>query len=558
MVSSSYTVTRGVGVPMRDGVVLASDVWLPAHASPVAAVLFRTPYDRSAYTTDVLRPQHCVEAGLAAVMQDMRGRFGSGGDWRPFDWQTEAEDGYDTVEWIAAQQWSSGAVGMSGLSYCGTAQLAASRLKPPHLKAIAPAMASDPASDRVEAGGALRLDLVMSWLGVTSLDWLLRRPAVDPQVAGLILAAVQDPRLLYGIRPLRGIPLFDVEDFPLTFDDVYARLNTPTEYTGVDPDIPTMHVGGWFDFSHSTSVDLFRGQTTAGNQASHLVMGPWTHSSQLPQVQGQLNFGAMAAAGASRLPERLLDFFRRHLRDESKDLPRVTYFLMNSGGWRTDEQWPPAATATRVLYLGHDGGSGILADTPPLGDAAPDQFTYDPDDPTPTVGGRNLTFGRLTAGPVSQEALGGRADVLRYRGAPVEDPLDIVGTVTATLFASTSAADTDFVVKLLDEDPHGVAVAVCTGAIRLRFRGGFDAEQPYSPGEVTRLVVPLGHTAWRVLPGHRLALQVQSADFPHLDPNPNTGEPLGRAQGVVPAVNRVFRDRERASAIELGILGATS
>ena len=203
-------------------------------------MLFRTPYGRSGYDTDALRPQQCVEAGFAAIVQDMRGRFDSEGAWEPLNWAVEAEDSYDTVEWVAAQEWCSGAVGMSGVSYCGTVQLAASQLKPPHLRAIAPMMASSPEFDRAESGGALRLDLAVSWLAVTSLDWMMRLGpgGLDPQSSVLILKAVQDPRFLYATRPLRSIPLFDIPGFPITFDEFSARLNTPVHPDGIDLAIP--------------------------------------------------------------------------------------------------------------------------------------------------------------------------------------------------------------------------------------------------------------------------------------------------------------------------------
>jgi putative CocE/NonD family hydrolase len=219
--TTSYTVIRNVLLPMRDGVRLCADLWLPDTKEPVPAILFRTPYDRSAYNPDVLRPQQCVEAGFAAVVQDMRGRFGSEGEWEPLNWAQEGADSYDTIEWIAAQSWCSASVGMSGLSYCGTVQLAASLTKPPHLKAIAPTMASSAEFDRIETGGALRLDLGVSWLLVTAIDWLLRRRAAGlavPEAEAMILRAVQDPRFLYDVRPLRDMPLFSNEGFPISFD----------------------------------------------------------------------------------------------------------------------------------------------------------------------------------------------------------------------------------------------------------------------------------------------------------------------------------------------------
>jgi len=556
--TASYTVTRNVLVPMRDGIGLSADLWLPDTTEPVPAILFRTPYDRSVYNPDVLRPQQCVEAGFAAVVQDMRGRFGSEGEWEPLNWAQEGADSYDTIEWIAAQSWCSASVGMSGLSYCGTVQLAASLTKPPHLKAIAPTMASSAEFDRIETGGALRLDLGVSWLVVTAIDWLLRRRAAGlavPEAEALILRAVQDPRFLYDVRPLREMPLFSIEGFPINFDELYTRLNAPTDLNGIDLEIPTLHIGGWYDISHSTAVNLFKRQFAAANSHSHLIMGPWTHSSQLPQIQGQVNFGAMASGAASRLHEVVLRFFRRHLKKETVQLPCVRYFLMNSGGWRDDSEWPPQASTARRLYLGMESGVGALTDAMPNQDVASDDYRYDPRNPTPTVGGRNLGVGHLSLGPITQQALDHRADMLRYTSHILVDTLDIAGSVAATLWVSSSAPDTDFVVKLIDVDVNDIALPICEGALRLRYRAGFDQETPYTPGAIEPLQIRLGQVAWRVLPGHRLRVQIQSANFPHLDANSNLGDPLGTGVAVATATNKVFRDRVRASFVEFGVLG---
>ena len=287
----SYTVKRGIMMPVRDGARLATDLWLPEASGPVPAILFRTPYDRTGYNTEVLRPQQCVEAGFAAVVQDMRGRFASEGDWRPMNWGQEAEDSYDAIEQVDRRavlvQRCRGNV--PGLSYCGTVQLVTSLLRPPHLKAIAPAMASSPEFDRIETGGAFRLDLASSWLAFTALDWLTKRVAAGRPVPGgaeFITKAVLDPRIMYYGHSPREMPLFALAGFPTSFERMYAALNQPTDPNGIALEVPCMHIGGWHDFSHATAVELFRRQRAAGNRESYLVMGGWGHSAQLPQCQG--------------------------------------------------------------------------------------------------------------------------------------------------------------------------------------------------------------------------------------------------------------------------------
>jgi uncharacterized protein len=523
-VTASYTVKRGIMMPVRDGVRLATDLWLPDTAGPVPAILFRTPYDRVGYNTEVLRPQQCVEAGFVAVVQDMRGRFASEGDWRPMNWGQEAEDSYDAIEWIAAQPWCSGAVGMSGLSYCGTVQLVTSLLRPPHLKAIAPAMASSPEFDRIEAGGAFRLDLATSWLAFTALDWLTKRVAAGQPVPGgaeFITRAVLDPRILYHGSSLREIPLFALEGFPTSFDRMYAVLNQPTDPNGIALEIPCMHIGGWYDFSHATAVELFRRQRAAGNRESYLVMGGWGHSAQLPHCQGQINLGALGSGAVSRLPDLVLRFFRRQLCGESIGLPRARYFVFNKCAWLEDDQWPPRASRPVRLYMGGDSTGGTLGKA--TGAAGTISFASDAKDPVPTVGGRTLNLGRLVSGPIDQAPLYRRDDVLLYTGEAVTEPLDIAGAVSAHLWISIDTRDADLVVKLVDVDPSGVSLPICEGALRLRFRKGFEQESPIEPGSVEQVTIPLGHAAWRVLPDHRLGLQVQGTNFPHLDINDVAG-----------------------------------
>jgi putative CocE/NonD family hydrolase len=228
---------------------------------------------------------------------------------------------------------------------------------------------------------------------------------------------------------------------------------------------------------------------------------------------------------------------------------------MNSGGWREDSEWPPKASTTRRMYLDIESGVGALTDSMTNQEAASDDYRYDPRDPTPTVGGRNLGVGRLSMGPIAQQALDHRSDILRYTSHTLFDALDIAGAVAATIWVSSCALDTDFIVKLIDVDANEIALPICEGALRMRYRSGFDQEIPYTPGAVEQLEIRLGHVAWRVLPGHRLRLQIQSANFPQLDANSNLGNPLGTGVAVATATNTVFRDRIRASFIEFGVLG---
>ncbi len=555
----SYTVTRDVPSKMRDGVVLRADIWRPAVEGRAPAILFRTPYDKRTLNPEFLRPQQCVEAGFAAVVQDTRGRFASAGDWRPIMWEQEGLDTYDTVEWVADQDWCSGAVGMSGPSYLGITQLAGALLRPPHLKAIAPALAGAWQFEQIETGGAFRLDHVISWVAFMGGDWLQRRRAkglpISVEQAEVVAHALRNPRWLMDHRPLRDIPLFALPDFPITFDDLVQGRNS----AGVDPssiDIPTLNIGGWYDVFTRTSVGAFAAQSRVGLAPSHLLMGCWTHSGQLPQQHGQVNFGLFAAGGAAGVAERHLQFFRRYLAGDAVDVPAVRYFLMNANLWRDAPTWPPPGSKPSRLYL--DGASRGLAARPPSDEPPPSEYVYDPDDPTPTRGGRVLYLGGLAMGPIDQSPLHRRNDVLVFVGDPTETPVDLIGPVSVQLHVSSSAPDTDFIVKLLDLDPEGVALPIVEGALRMRWRDGFSSEKPLTADVAEPVMIDLGDTAWRLAAGHRLGLQVQSANYPHLDPNMNTGGSVGaEARGVI-ARNRLYHGAARPSWVEVSILDVES
>lgn len=556
---ASYRVIRDVEVPMRDGVRLRTDIWLPETDRPVPAIIYRTPYGKSNTCPDFLRPQQCAEAGFAAVIQDTRGRFASPGEWQPVMWEQEALDGYDCVEWIASQRWCTGAVGMAGPSYLGIAQLVCAALKPPHLKAIAPALASTLEFDRIETGGALRLDHIIGWVAFMALDWLQKcskhGPPPTAQETALVLAAVHDPRPLFDRRPLRDIELFKLPGFPIDFDSLLHALATSQNIDLGQIDIPVLHTGGWYDIFTRSTVGMFQRQRALGRENCHLLMGCWTHAGTLPQYHGQINFGTLASGAAAGVHELHLAFFRRHLvGSDSEMLPRVRYFMMGANTWQGADDWPPRGTSVRRFYLGASAAHRWLSSLPPQDECSEVSYTYDPADPTPSHGGRTLYLGRLAMGPIDQTPLRRRSDVLNYQSESLEHALDIVGAVSATLYVSSSAVDTDFVAKLVDIGVDGVALPVCEGIVRLRWRRGFDAERAYVPETIETITISLGDVAWRVPAGHRLCLQIQSANYPHLDANMNTGSGIGVDEHGVRATNRIYHDRQRSSWLEVEIV----
>jgi hypothetical protein len=559
----SFRVQRNVPVPMRDGVMLRADLWLPERTGPAAAILFRSPYGKSR-TADVLKAQDCVEGGFAAIVQDTRGRFESEGNWKPGMWDEEAVDTYDTVEWVAAQSWCSGAVGMAGQSYLGGVQLVGAALRPPHLKAIAPTMITAGHLARQEAGGALLLDMLVSWTAFMALDWMQRESAAGrplaPEDVQYIVKAAQNPRKLMDFRPLRDLGLFKIPGFPISFEQATAAFGIPDLDWG-KLDLPILFVGGWYDLFCGGTVGAFqklRSENPGRKDQYHLLMGCWTHAASLPMYHGQVNFGLFADGRIARVFEQQLRFFRKYLCGDNLALPTARYFVMNANEWRDVADWPLADIGSQRLCLHSDGhavttgGDGRLDSIQPTADEPADRFVYDPADPTPTVGGRVLYVGGLAMGPIDQRPLEHRSDVLCYTGPETDEAFDILGPVRARLHVASSAPDTDFVAKLIDVAPDGVALPVCEGLLRMRWRNGADRPAPpLRSGDVECISIDCAHVAWRVHAGHRLRLQIQSANYPHIDPNMNTGNLPGADASGTAATNSVFHDVHRPSWVEL-------
>lgn len=561
--SGELTIERDVSARMRDGVLLRADVWRHSDGRPRPAIVYRAPYDKGRLSgLDVLPPLRAVDEGYVAVLQDTRGRFASEGEWRPIMWEQEGLDTYDTVEWAAAQEWCDGSVGMVGPSYLGMVQWLGAMRRPPHLRAIAPSMVTSVEHDRVATGGALRLDHIVSWLVMMSADWLNRRVVSGrpppPEAVEVIMRYLRSPADAMWSLPLAetlripGFPLSLADILPDGPEDIRPRLR-PEDVT-----IPTLSVSGWYDCFCGPTLALYRELVDLGAAEHELVMGPWAHLGTLLSVQGEVNFGLTGGAGLSDLPGRHLRFFDKHLKNVEDAYPPVRYFLMGANEWRTADAWPPPGAVERSWYLrgaAHDAeGGGELRTERPAAEEPSAEFVYDPADPVPSHGGRLLNLGALVGGPLSQNHLESRPDLLVYTSEPLAEPVTLAGPVRLSLWVESTAPDTDFTAKLLDVLPDGRAVVVADGALRARYRQGLDREVPLTPGEPAGLLVELGDTAVSLAPGHRIRLHVSSSNFPHLDRNMNTGAAVGSDPEPVTARQRVHHSARWPSALSLTVL----
>ncbi len=516
--------TLTVGVPMRDGTKLATDVYLPPGDGPWPAVLYRTPYGRvkqgGAQNTAGLNA-----AGLVVVIQDSRGRFDSEGANLPFlfDGWGEQQDGYDTIEWIAAQPWSNGKVGTSGGSAGGITQLLTAPAAPPHLVCQSIGVAfGDMYRYCVYPGGVFRKSLLEGWL---------KGHEFDPKMLAMCLDHESDDDFWRALRA----------------DEQAGRVTVPGSFSG-----------GWYDVFSQGTVDAFVARQTRGGDGARgrqkLLMGPWPHGRR--REVGELVF----PENALRPPRgTAADAWAQHwLRGIDRGLdktPAVTWYVMGACGedgapgnqWRTADAWPVPCTPTDWC-LQPDGG---LTPTPPPAGGQARSFRHDPANPVPTRGGNNLL---LPAGPMDQRPIESRADVLTFSSAPLDEPLEITGRVTARLWVSSTAVDTDLMVRLTDVYPDGRSMLVLDGARRLRYRHGFTRPEPLTPGQAYEVEVDLWSTSLIVNRGHRLRVVISSSNYPRFEVSRNNGAPYRSDQPAVVATNTIYLDRDHPSRLVLPVV----
>ncbi len=574
--------------PMRDGVELATEVYLPAGEGPFPVILQRTPYNRRAPSPgsdcDAAIGRYFAERGYATLNQDTRGRYRSEGEFDAM--RQEARDGHDAVEWAAVQPWSNGRVGMVGGSYVGLTQWQAAVEQPPHLVAIAPHYSS---SDYLQGwtyqGGAFDLWFAQSWTSqILAPDTLQRRleaagtpaDAVQREVAAFVAAGrakLLDDWLWQ--MPLKNFAAFRRDGNIAAYydewlarpgyDDYWADLDVETKYPRIR--VPALVTGGWYDVFQEGTIRNFvgvrsQGGSEAARNGTQLVMRALCHACPPDTTAGEIDFGPDNAFDLNAAWARWFDYWLKGIDNGVPDEPAVRLFVMvppdegSAGGgfWIAADEFPlPDAVETR-FYLRSGGnantaaGDGLLAADGPGG--AADEYVYDPADPVPTVGGNMCcTNDLLPSGAFDQREVEQRDDVLVYSTQPLDEDLTVIGPVRVKLWAASSAPDTDFTAKLVDVHPDGYAHNVSEGIIRARYRDSEHRESWLTPGAVHDYTIDLGYTATVFRRGHRIRLEVSSSNFPHFDRNPNTATAFGESAEIEPATQRVHHDAMHPSQL---------
>ena len=576
--SISLKMESDVAVTMRDGVTLYADIYRPDSDGPFPTILQRTPYDKTnALSATMLDPIRAAKAGFAVVIQDTRGRYASDGEFYAF--RDDINDGYDTVEWAASQPWSTGKVGMYGASYVGATQWLAAISRPPHLVTIAPTVtASNYHEGWTYQGGAFELGFNMSWtllqLTLANFKNVSSVQGVPQERRAVLMHDVDDMTGGFEFLPTKDYPgldsglakyYYDWLAHP-DFDEYWQNLCIEDRHSEID--VPALHFGGWYDIFLGGTIQNYLGMTKSGatetaRGGQKLVIGPWAHGARGSTMAGSHYFGIMADPAATDIDGMHMRWFDHWLNEGKNGITEeapVRIFVMGDDVWREEEEWPLARAQETKYYLHSSGkanskqGDGTLSVESPQSEA-PDVFLYNPADPVPTTGGALCCNPYYAAnGAYDQNQVEDRQDVLVYSTPPLAQDMEVTGPVTVTLWASTSAPDTDFTAKLVDVCENGCARNLTDGIIRARYRDSMSNPTLLEPGKAYCYDIDLWATSNVFKAGHRIRLEISSSNFPRFDRNTNTGGIIAADTELRPALQTVFHEGQQASYVSLAIV----
>ncbi len=560
-----------IAAPMRDGVKLATDLYLPkaAMGTRFPLVLVRTPYKK-----EMSEPQarYFARRGYAVAIQDVRGRFSSPGTFDPF--VNEAEDGHDAIEHLAVQPFCDGKVGMIGGSYLGMVQWLAARERPRHLVTIIPQVTPPDLYFNIPYDhGVLFLFGALWWAEIVQSN-------ATGDLSGVAMTKINDrpwKKLLAGAatadldrRALgKSSPLFQRWLEHPTFDAYWKRGSFLDRLADVR--LPVFHQSGWFDGDGIGTKLAYLKMRSHGHGNQKLVLGPWGHQTSASRYLGDRDMGARAIID---LEGEYLRWFDHWLKGKPTGVmthPLVSIFVIGAGKWLTDAVYPLSASRPTRFYLrsggraNTSGGDGRLSEkAPPAGEQA-DRYTYAPDDPTPNTEysdphesegkvGETVATKKEREKKRSEGVLASRRDILVYDTGPLAGPLTVAGPLSAELWVASSAKDTDFFATLETLDDKGEVLPLAIGKIRARYRHSFEHPEPLVAGQIDRVVLDLWQTGIRLEKGHRLRVQIASAAMPLFERNTNTGGDVARQASGPKAENVLYHDAAHPSHLVLPVV----
>lgn len=560
---SAALLTTDVAVPMRDGVVLRADVLMPNQGGPFPVLVYRTPYGKKNARAEYQTFEHAVERGYAVVIQDVRGRYGSDGDFVPY--QNEGRDGFDTIEWAARQPWSNGAIGTFGLSYPGAVQWLAAVQTPPHLKAMAPAMTFSNPENFFYAGGTWD----MSWI-----DWIWfniapdvreKRGLAGPKTYAEAAASwsSEGPRM-QGFLPLAALP-----QLRLTAPYYYNWLAHPPQDPWWDwaelrnkydrNHAAVLNLSAWYDDNYGPEgattnfSGLLRARRGQTEPATHLLLGPWVHGveSTAATRSGEREFGPKAAIAYDELVLRWMDHYVRGIDNSVEREAPVRYFVMGKNEWREAATWPPPATLT-TYYLSPKAGknkAGVLTTTKPRASTQSTSFVADPANP--------VVNQYSASGAHDYRALVDRPDVLTFDTAPLEQDTEVTGPIHAQVFVACDCRDLDLWVRLLDVAPDGTALNLMSPGLdvqRASNRVPTSEPQWLAAGKVYPIELDNLMTSNSFPAGHRIRVQISASFYPNFSRNLQNGSSEVHSANTHKATITVLSGAMHASQISLPVV----
>jgi putative CocE/NonD family hydrolase len=564
--AANVVVEHGVTMKTRDGIVLRADIYRPAGEGTFPVLLTRTPYDKN---NGAAFGQKAALRGYMVVIQDVRGRYTSEGEWYPF--KHETADGYDTVEWAAALPHSNGKVGMYSGSYVGATQMLAAIGKPPHLAGICPVVtASNYHENWTYQGGALEQWFDESWTAGLAQDTANRaiREKTNALVGSTVLPLTQFPifnidtaangaELTHTLAPY----FIDWVNHP-EYDSYWKQWSIEENFASIQ--VPVLTITAWYDIFQGGSLRNYmgikaHGGTEAARNGQHLLIAIGGHSGWGRTI-GAVDFGPDASFDENDVTLDWYDYLFLGKQNMFATGKPVKIFVMGENKWREEDSWPLERAKETRYYLHSAGkansatGDGSLTTAAARKEVA-DSYVYDPANPVPTVGGPLCCDAvHLPAGPRDQKDVESRPDVLVYSTPPLNADLEVTGPVTLDLYARSSAVDTDFTGKLVDVGPDGFARNLTEGILRARYRESASAAKPLVPGAVYHYKIDLWSTSNVFLKGHRIRVEVSSSNFPRFDRNLNTGKSAATDSTFVKATNTVLHDSEHPSALVLPVV----
>ncbi len=543
---------------MHDGTKLSSNIFRPAESGnkKFPVIVTRSPYQTVAGFQKRLseKARFYANRGYVYVIQDCRGKNDSEGEYHPFF--DDPSDGFDTLTWCTRQDWSDGSIGTTGASYLAWNQWGTAALNPPGLKAMICTVAlPDPVLNVPFQNGALVL-----WMS----EWLA---GVEGKKNTDL--AIYDTLKIYEHLPLTTID----QEFGRNSQTWKNWINHPSadEYWKKSfyedkfdrIDVPVLHISGWYDDDLiGTHINYIRMREKARSEKSRknqkLIIGPWPHHVNATRQLGPIDFGDTAITDLLETKLAWFDYWLKGIDNGIVDQPRVSIFVMGRNQWKQSDDWPLAGTVYKKYFLHSEGrantsfGDGSLSlDTPKAGEGRNDSYSYDPSDPCPNVFDSSIT---PAEGPYDQRPIELRNDVLVYSTSPLHSNKEVSGPVQVTLYASTSAKDTDFWAQLTDVFPNGFSMHLTEGIIRGRYHRSLETPELLQPERVYEFKIDLWIIGNLFLKGHRIRLHVSSSSFPKYDRNPNTGHEFGKDAEIAVANQRVFHSEEFPSHIQLPII----